>query len=528
MTILDEILSLEEYRGLSPAEFFYRNREIAGFSNPTRALYQTVRELVENSLDATEMFNILPDIYVEIKELSPKENIVSVTVRDNGIGVPQDEVPKVFGQVFYGSKYKLRQSRGIFGLGVKMAVLYAQMTTGKPCEVKTAVPKSEYVYSFKILIDISKNKPIVLSKRKEPNPKKWHGTEVKLILEGNWSGSKSRITEYIRRTALIAPYANITFKGPGIDLYFKRVTTKLPEPPEIGKPHPKGVDIELLKKLISGYKQVKNDPPTIQEFLVDCFDSVGEITAKRFLEWAGFKPNIRIDQLKIRDLEKLARRMKEYDEWRRPKATPLSPLGEDLLRKGVKEILKAEFATAVTRKPSSYSGHPFIVEVAIAWGGEIRPSDKPLLLRFANKIPLLYDEGVDVSRKVVDHIDWSQYKVKMPAPLAIITHICSTKVPFKGVGKEAIADVPEIEREIENAIKEAARRLRRYLSKKQRELEIKMKYVTITKYADEVARALAIITGKNKKIYLNAINRLVESKILRKTIQSRVTVRRRK
>ncbi|RLF16718.1 MAG: DNA topoisomerase VI subunit B [Thermoprotei archaeon] len=527
MTILDEILALEEYKGLSPAEFFYRNREIAGFSNPTRALYQTVRELVENSLDATEMFGILPDIYVEVEEINPKENVVSVRVRDNGIGVPPEEAPNVFGRVFYGSKYKLRQSRGIFGLGVKMAVLYAQMTTGKPCEIRTATPKSDYIYSFKILIDISKNKPIIVSKRKEKNTKRWHGTDVRLILEGNWSGSKNRIAEYIKRTAMIAPYANITFRGPGVELIFKRVTKKLPEPPETGKPHPKGVDIELLKQLISGFKNLKEDPPTLQEFLVTCFDSVGTITARRFLEWAGFDPNVRIDKLRIRDLEKLARRMKEYNEWRRPRATPLSPLGEDLLMKGVKEILKAEFVTAVTRKPASYGGHPFIVEVALAWGGEIKPMERPLLLRFANKIPLLYDEGADVSRKVVDNIDWNQYKVKMPAPLAVVTHICSTKVPFKGVGKEAIADVPEIEKEIENAIKEAARRLRRYLSKKEKEMEVKVKYVTITKYADEVARALAIITKRDKEIYLKAIERLVETRILKRGARIKARVRRR-
>lgn len=483
---------MEKFKGLSPAEFFHRNREIAGFSNPARALYQTVRELVENSLDATETHGILPSIYIDISLDPNDERKVTVMVADNGIGIPLHEVPSVFGRVFYGSKYVIRQTRGVFGLGVKMAVLYAQMTTGKPIYVRTSPMGSSVEGEYLLLIDVGRNIPHILRMRLKKKERNWHGTVVRLTLEGAWAQVKKRIEEYIRRTALITPYASIRYKTPEGEIVFKRVTRELPKSPEEGLYHPKGVDIEILKEMI---RSANSDDVTLKEFLAKHFESVGEKTAEEFLKWAGLDPDRRIKDLRVQDLELLATKMKNYDKWRRPRSHTLSPLGAHLLEEGVKRILAPEFVAAVTRPPSSHGGHSFIVEVAVAYGGEIQPQDTPLLLRFANRMPLLYDEGVDVSRKVVDGIDWSVYRVKFPAPLAVVTHVCSTKIPFKGVGKEAIADVPEVERELEAALRDAARKLRLYLSRLEKMQEIKRREVVYRKYLDEVVRSLSYITS---------------------------------
>ncbi|RLE57852.1 MAG: DNA topoisomerase VI subunit B [Thermoprotei archaeon] len=502
-------LARETYRGLSPAEFFYRNKEIAGFSNPARALYQTIRELVENALDATELHGILPDIKIFVDVVDPGKNIVKVRVEDNGIGVPKEEVPKVFGMVFYGSKYKIRQSRGVFGLGVKMAVLYAQITTGKPVYVKSSTIDSKEIYEFEVMIDVINNRPIVLSHRSYRKDNQWHGTVVELTIEGNWSYAKKRIEEYIKRTALITPYANIYFKGPDIELAFTRATRRIPKPPREGLPHPKGVDIEMLKQMIA----MTEENLSLRDFLIKYFDGVGKISAETFLKWAGFNPEQSIKTLTLEQLDELARKMREYSGWKRPKDISLSPLGEELLRRGIEEVLKPEFIATVTRKPSSYIGNPFVVETAIAWGGKIPPSEKPILYRFANKIPLLYDEGADVTRKIVDSIDWSVYKVKFPAPLLVVVHICSTKIPFKGVGKEAIAEVPELEEEIEAALRECARKLRMYITKKEKELELALKRVTFMKYLPEVASALSYITGKDRAHIERNLIDILEAKL---------------
>ena len=504
---------MERYRGLSASEFFYRNREIAGFSNPARALYQTVRELVENSLDATETHGILPEIRVSI-ELGEDDRVV-LCVEDNGVGIPGDKVPSVFGRMLYGSKYVLRQARGVFGLGVKMAVLYAQLTTGKPVHVVTSTRTSRFVYEYLLQIDIERNIPVILDMKVRRKEDGWHGTIVRLTTKGNWQAAHRRIEDYIRRTAMIAPYATIVYSSPDGVLTFERTSTKLPEPPQIGKHHPRGVDIELLKMMIR-----KAGDATLLEFLTKHFDGVGRITAQKFCEWAGFDPDAKVRSLSIDDLERLASSMREFPKWRRPRPTTLSPLGEELLENGVRKILKPEFVAAVTRPPSSYGGNPFIIEVAVAYGGEIPDSGSPILYRFANRIPLLYDEGVDVSRKVVDSIDWSVYKVRFPAPLAVVTHVCSTKIPFKGVGKEAVADVPEVERELNIAIREAARKLRGYLTKLEKLYELKRREVTIGRYIEEVARALGYIVGEDTSLFEERLREM-----LKRDIEGRASAR---
>ncbi len=496
----------EKFRGLSPAEFFYKNREIAGFSNPVRALYQTIRELVENALDATETHGILPEIKVNIKPL--ENDHVFVRVEDNGIGIPPTEIPIVFGRVFYGSKYQLRQTRGVFGLGVKMAVLYAQITTGKPLKVVSTQNKSKYEYEFEIQIDIAHNMPIIknMAIREKTFP---HGTIVELITEGNWTLARRKIESYLERTAMIAPYATIVLEELDSKKEYRRVSKVLPPPPETGKYHPKGADLELVKNMIRRSKKSL----TLMKFLMENFDGVGKKTAENFLTWAGFDPETKLSKLTLQDIEILVRKMKEYEKWRRPKPITLSPVGESLLKQGVKRILNPSYVTAVTRPPSSFGGNPFIVEVALAYGGNVPQSDTPTLYRFANRIPLLYDEGADVSRKVISSIDWSIYKVKFPAPLAIVTHICSTKIPFKGVGKEAIAEVPEVEKELEIAIREAARRLRRHLSKLEKLYEVKRRKTIIGKYIPEVSRALAYVSNLDEKVLAKKLQTMLEKDI---------------
>ncbi len=497
-----------KYEELSPAEWFRRNKELAGLTNPTRALYQTIREFVENSLDATESYGILPTVKIRIEYVDKSKGWVSVYVEDNGIGIPDHEIPNVFGKVFYSSKYRIRQHRGVFGLGAKMVILYAQSTTNKPIYVRSAPIGSDKIYEYVLMINTLKNEPIILERREYPNRYGWHGTAVKVVIEGDWGKAKRRIEEYLRRTYMIAPYAEIYFKAPDLTLYFPRATTKLPPPPKEGLPHPKSVDVELIKHLIA------RDPNlTLKEFLIEYFDGVGKQTAEAFLKWAKLDEGKKVGELTEDEITYLTTKMREFDGWRRPRADWLSPVGEELLIEGVKKVLEPEFVAAVTRKPSSYGGHPFIVEAAIAWGGKIPPSEKPIIYRFANKVPLLYDEGSDVVRKVVEEIDWSIYKVKFPAPLAVIVHVCSTKIPYVSAGKEAIADVVEIEEEIMLAIRECARKLRMYITKKEKEEEIYVKYATFSMYATEVAHALAFVTRTPEEEIKRRLKELIVRKL---------------
>ncbi len=479
----------ETFKSMSPSEFFYHYKEIAGFDNPTKALYQAVRELVENALDATDVHGIFPDIFVSIEAVDREESFYRITVEDNGIGIPPNNVPSAFGRVFFSSKYKLRQARGRFGLGAKAVIIYAQATTGRPIEVYTAPIGSKRVYYFKLKIDIQRNEPLVLARGEFENPSGWHGTRVSITIKGDWSRARHRIYTYFQRTAIAAPYANIVFVDPdGNVVVYRRTLNKLPPKPREVKPHPHGVDAEMLKQLIS-----RSNAKTMLEFMVETFQGVGKKTAEAFLEYAGIPKDLDPHRLSERDIVRLVSKMREFRKFRPPSADALSPLGPEVIETGLRSILKPEFVVAVTRRPKVYEGHPFIVEVGIAYGGEIPPQEEPMLLRYANKIPLLYDERADVAWKVLHSFDWKTYMVTFPAPIAVLTHIASTKVPYKAAGKESVAEAPEIEQELRNALREAARKLREYLLKKKREEEAKRRIVTFMKYTPEVAKSLAVI-----------------------------------
>ena len=278
----------------------------------------------------------------------------------------------------------------------------------------------------------------------------------------------------------------------------------MPSPPREVKPHPYGVDLEMMKMMLQ-----LTTAENLSDFLIREFQCIGEVTARNILNNAGLPPTANPHRLTLEDVDRLVRTIKKMRDIKPPRAYHLSYLGEEIIETGLNAILRPEFVAAVTRKPSVYEGHAFVVEVGLAYGGGIKASEKPQLLRYANKIPLLYDEGSDVSFKIVnDEIDWGYYGVSFPAPLVVLVHICSTKIPYKGVGKESIADVPEIEKEIISAIREVARRLKLYLSKKRKEIEEAEKAVTIAKYIPEVAQALAKIVDS-----INSDN--IESRLLK-------------
>ena len=504
----------ERYSEISVAEFFSKNRELAGFSNPTRALYQTVRELVENSLDATDGHGILPEIKVYIRELAPETEerhaIYEVTVEDNGIGVPKTVMAQAFGKVLFSSKYVIRQTRGMYGLGVKAVTLYAQTTTGRPLLVVSSQDGSEYVYYERIKIDVKRNEPVVTEEGQVLKRSSWHGTVVSAVVEGDWGRAKSKIIEYMERTSVIAPYAELWLVTPEGEVYFfPRATKKMPRPPREAKPHPHGVDLEQLRAMLQA-----TQAETLLDFLKTEFQGVGDKTAAEFLASAGLRPDLNPKTLLRKDhakaLEEFAAKLRSYKGFKGPRSDYLSPLGEELIEIGLTRLLRPEWVKAVTRPARSYQGHPFIVEIGIAYGGAIPPSPEPLLLRFANKIPLLYEEKEDVSYKVVSSIDWSRYGVQEPYQLAVLVHIASTKVPYKGVGKESISDVPEIESEIRNGIYEVARSLRIYISRKYREELVKEKLVTLAKYIPEVARSLAVLASRSVAVDGETERRIVE------------------
>lgn len=408
-------------------------------------------------------------------------------IEDNGTGLPPEEIPRCFGQVFYGSKYTLKQARGTFGLGGTITILYGQITTHKPVTVVSSTGGD--IHQFDIMIDIEHNRPVILEHLIVKYKKKWRGTVVELQLEGDYSRAKSRLLDYLKQTAMVNPYADITFVDPsGRLLRFERGTKKMPPLPESVKPHPHGIDVENFRRLIA-----VTNTRSMKDFMVEHFQGVGVTTAERFLKAAMISPKAKPKSLGPDEIVKLVRMAKEYNDFKRPDPSCLSPIGEELLETGIRKELnltEGDFLRVITRKPSTYIGFPFIVEAAIAYGRSVSRQFKSgiTIIRFANRIPLLFDESSGVVWKVVNKdINWATYKVTAETTLVIVAHVCSTKIPYKTVGKEYMADQPEVEKEVTNAIRTAARSLRLYIARSIRVARERRRLDIFNKYLPKIA-----------------------------------------
>jgi len=234
------------------------------------------------------------------------------------------------------------------------------------------------------------------------------------------------------------------------------------------------------------------------EFLRRHFHRVGEITAQKFLEFSQLSPTKNPKKLSHEEIVKLTQNLKKFKDFLPPDASCLSPIGEELLRAGIMKELNPDYLVVHQRKPSTYAGHPFIIEMAIAYGGGVPKTGAFVIYRFANSIPLLYDEASDVSFRVISSMNWRRYKVAPEMPIAIVVHICSTKVPYKTVGKEFIADRAEVRREVANALREIARQLGHFLSRQEHVDREKKRISIFSKYLPRIAQFCAKLAGKER------------------------------
>ncbi|MDX1813708.1 MAG: DNA topoisomerase VI subunit B, partial [Candidatus Bathyarchaeia archaeon] len=307
------------FQEISPADFFYRNRDIAGFTNPSRAVFVSIRELVENSLDSAEHMSVPPEVYVRLTEedgvtatTESGNGVYRLMIMDNGSGISARHIPSAFGQVLFGSNYKLKQARGTFGLGGTMAILYGQITTHKPVLIRSSTGGSK-IYEFKLMIDIQRNRPLILDRKTRRNKEQWRGTIVEYSLEGDYYRAMSKILEYLKQTALVTPYADIRFVDPKGRLYlFSRATTKMPPPPTETLAHPYGVDVETLQRLIR-----VTTSRNLLDFMRKHFHRVGQGTSLSFLDFAGFIKTPTPQRLKPEHVTRLVETINKLKKFRK-------------------------------------------------------------------------------------------------------------------------------------------------------------------------------------------------------------------
>ncbi len=477
-------------REIGVAEFFAKNRHLLGFDNKRKALLTTIKEAVDNSLDACEEAEILPEIQVEIIEIG--EEKFRIIVEDNGPGIVKKQIPKIFAKLLYGSKFhKLAQTRGQQGIGISASVMYAQLTTGKPAKIISKIAKDRPAICMELMLDTKTNNPLIKSEQEKEWSDKEHGTRIEIDIEGSYQKGNQSVDQYLKETAIVNPHATIIYTNPKAEqIIFPRVTEVKPRKAQEIKPHPYGVELGVLLDMLH-YTESR----TLQAFFTSEFSRVGPGTAKEICANAALLPNMKPQQISRESAEKLIEGIKKT-KIIAPPTDCITPIGEELLEKGLKKEVNAEFYCACSRPPSVYRGNPFIVECALAYGGE-QPADSPItVLRFANKVPLLFQQGACAVTKSLITTNWRSYGLSQSTgalplgPVILVVHLASVWVPFTSESKEAIAHYPEIIKEVKLAVQECGRKLGSYVGKKKRIGDELKKRGYIEKYIPHIAQAL--------------------------------------
>ena len=583
----------------SAAQFFSEHQQIAGFDNLGKSLFTTIRELVENSLDAAESIQVLPDIELSIVEYTETEHneehdirkdknkdassnssssssnsnsgsaggaeadesggggsggggaakpscckqqkekdkdagskeqmYFKITCKDNGCGIPAESVGDSLGRVLSGSKHGVRQTRGKFGLGAKMALIWSKKSSGLPITVRTAhassataVPSS--VVEIVLDIDIFKNTPKILKRRVEENSQGWRGVELSVTIAGNWSGYRSKVLQYFQQLAVITPYADFALdftcqrdSKKSFRACFSRRSERMPPPASIVNPHPRSLNNITLANLL---RETKSSG--VVNFLAKDLSSISSAVAAKISKSVGIESSVP-NSLSTSKIAALCQVLRDESTIKAPTATCLSPAGEYNMRLGVLKELRPSmvatfsdkyvsfcslsfvfpvlplatvsfssshtslghsFSSHFLYRPGSHEGHPFLVEAAISLGGsKIREGIN--VYRFANRIPLLFEAGADVVTQVATkRINWTSYHIDPKKDsIGIYVSIVSTRIPFKGTSKEYIGDdVTEVQHSVKRALQGCCNQLRVNLARNIAQREDNERKKTLVKY----------------------------------------------
>src|SRR5882762_3200563 len=477
-------------REISVSEFFTKNRHLLGFDNPHKALLTCVKEAVDNALDAAEEAGILPDVLVNVEVAAAngappppasQATRFRITVIDNGPGIVRQQIPPIFAKLLYGSKFhRLRMSRGQQGIGISAAGMYAQLTTGKPVQITSRTGARAAAHYFEVQIDTKKNEPRIFENKKID----WEhqrGTQVALEIEGRYQKGRGSVDEFLEQVAIANPHVKLVYHTPeGETREYPRTINELPPQPREIKPHPYGIEFGILLRMLHDTRS-----HSLAGFLAGDFSRVSSSVAQEICGTAKLSPNARPRNIHGTDAEALYKAI-QATKIMAPPSNCISPIGEKAILHGLYKQIKGEFYTAVTRPPAVYRGNPFIIEAGLAFGkgpeqaaasqeapaaplaeGEQREDDGELarVIRYANRVPLLYQQSACATFKAVLETAWRNYGVAqsrgaLPAgPMVVFVHMASVWVPFTSESKEAIADYDEIRKEIRLALQECGRRL---------------------------------------------------------------------
>jgi DNA topoisomerase-6 subunit B len=628
MSIAQEMA--DKHKQIAISEFFEKNKHFLGFDTLPRSIITAVKEGVDNSLDAAEEARILPELKINISKVKGEKNVLELCVEDNGPGIPRSSLEKVFGRLLFGSRFhSIRQTRGQQGIGITGVVMYGQLTTGKPTNVISKITSEATAATLSIGIDTRRNRATKSNEDRiasvwSDGRDKEHGLSVTTQMKAKYQRGKQSVYQYLRMTSIVNPHADITLTDPDGEIFhFPRVTEKLPKIVDAIKPHPQGIHLGQLQRMLR-----ETAEPTLQKFLQNEFSGVSKTGSvpeicelsgldknrkpnlikpndikalleafngergylrrymvvdgrHKFLEKRGraCKPGERIAKQLERDLisamngkrlsdtvpiikkmtdwycdesleDLLAWMQKKigvgpYEEsdaknWAKyvrhewdprvdlmaarlypPPVNCLSPIEELLIKKGLSKTIDSRFVTTLTRQPMVSQGNPFQVEVGLIFGGGMQADSPVEVLRFANRVPLMYQQGGCLLTRAIESVDWRQYGLEQSGgkgvpkgPAAILIHLASTNVQFTSEAKEALADNMEVQTEIRKAALDLGRGLRRHLEKRKKMAKVREKFELINDILPAIAEKSASILDKPHPNLASSITKIMNAVIL--------------
>lgn len=537
------------YDRKAESEFFVDNSALAGFTGE-RILYMAVRELIENALDSCEVNHILPKVSLSLKIHDPLNDMWMITCEDNGVGIPADKVPVAVCSFLTSGKYVERQQRGLFGVGLKMIAAFSTKDTDHPLKVWTRTIDEPDEFYFELRTDIGTNKPIVLSRsaNKEYSINSKSGFRIEAMLRARLSPiTKNKIYDYVSQTSIVNPYAVIIFTTDEGSVSFERRTSNMPDPSSEVLPHPSEMDLKTLKRAILNFT---NQKTTIHGILCNSFQKMSSEKAKEILSRAEVELKVatKYDEHELIKIVNACRQTK----FQSPNTDHLSPVGEHILTAGMMEeysivsrkdntshselsnsqlsvkVLKPVL-TAYSSKTCIINNRATVVECGIAYGGNINSFR---LYRFANKIPLLYDEGSDVAREVVSEVEINKMGITKKdvreqffnpevksdraielLPIHIFFHICSTKIPYKTAGKESIASEGTLKKYMRSCLTDLYKRVSAQIRKEIRIKEAENRLRLYKHYIPLIVDAISESINIDAKKLTEAFTSLVETQV---------------
>ncbi|HEX4924667.1 MAG TPA: DNA topoisomerase VI subunit B [Bdellovibrionales bacterium] len=492
----------------STAEYFAKNLQQVGFSSPTKAVLTTLKEAVDNSLDACESHGIQPELWVEILKVGPgsqkNTDAIQIAVEDNGPGIDPDDLTKVFGEYLASSKFGRGQcSRGQQGIGISAATTWAQLTSAAGATVITKTAKMRKAVKALVEVDIKSNRG-VLKKKETIDWDKESGVRVEFRMDGRiqLNGDGGLMT-YLEGTTLVNPHVTLNYKLPDAEwVKVERVSQVVPEIPAATLPHPHTMKLGEFMTYAHLHGKI-----TLRKWLKSSFSRITDSTFTDFVK-NGLPKNV-IDQpiAKITDEQfKTIFKAIHDTELMSPSTKSVLSVGEESLAKSISRLGEVDFLSVVTRKPRICDFKPVVVEVALARFKNRGDEDSPVqVLRFANRVPLQFDKAACAITHAIESVNWKSYGLGQPkesvplGPYVFAVSVVSPFIKFKNASKETVDASDELVEEIRRALMQAGQKLSRHIRREHKEADLERKLAHIEQFGPILVDGLVRIIGANEK-----------------------------